>query len=137
MLLIEDIKIREVCGNRLSVSRCKSDNTVPMNYMDAKYLDSPIEYDVEHVNGERFINARGETVCIGMTKHVQDAVGLPFEAFSNMNKELDSLRASFASHVRQIKDLSATLAVSTTKLDAASSASLWKRIRYVFTKRLP
>lgn len=129
MIFVEDVKVREVCGSYCSVSRLVNPASVELTH-------EPL-FEIEHINGERFVNARGETVCIGMAKQVRDAIGLPFESFSNMNKELDSLRASFASHVRQIKDLSATLAVSTTKLDAASSASLWKRIRYVFTKRLP
>ena len=43
-----------------------------------------VEVTNEMVHGTRFINIDGKEVCIGMTKQVQDLIGLPFEAFSNM-----------------------------------------------------
>lgn len=51
-----------------------------------------VEYKTEYVRGERFINARGEEICIGMTERVQRAIGLPFEAFKNQNKRLNDIQ---------------------------------------------
>ena len=49
------------------------------------------KFITETVRGRRFRNIDGKEVCIGMTKQVQDAVGLPFEAFENMEKEISNL----------------------------------------------
>ena len=43
-----------------------------------------VEVTNEMVHGTRFRNSNGLDVCIGMTQQVQDLIGLPFEAFSNM-----------------------------------------------------
>jgi len=46
----------------------------------------------EMVRGRRFINHDGKEVCIGMTKQVQDAIGLPFAVFENMEKKIGDLQ---------------------------------------------
>ena len=86
-----------------------------------------IEVKKEHVHGRTFINANGESVCIGMTKRVQSLLGLPFEVFDNMKNDLDMARITVA----QLRDRNAALQKS---MAGFKEAGLLKRLKYLFTK---
>jgi len=75
------------------------DNPNPFVYQYAKEPKSPWpppepgvavarDFEVETVEGKWFHNPAGVSVVIGWTKEVQLALGLPFEAFDNMEKQL-------------------------------------------------
>ena len=80
-----------------------------------------IRTTVEMIYGETFINANGERFCIGMSKKVQDAIGIPFRAFKDMNKTMDHLRQRNKLHRREI--------------DKYKTAGFWNRLKYLFKIR--
>lgn len=81
------------------------------------------------VTGERFRNLNGDDVVIGMTAEVQEAIGLPFSVFRNMQGENDSLRSS----LRQSQAQGARLYSEIEDLsNQVENASLWERVKYVF-----
>lgn len=73
----------------------------------------------EIVRGRRFRNAKGYDVVIGITKEVQDTIGLPFEAFDTMERLVnDSLKMNESLRKR------------------VNTASFWQRIKYLFSGKL-
>lgn len=45
----------------------------------------------EMILGRKYINAYGQKVCIGMTKKIQESIGLPFEAFKNLEDKYERI----------------------------------------------
>ncbi|MDY6969337.1 MAG: hypothetical protein SVR08_11895 [Spirochaetota bacterium] len=88
-----------------------------------------IEVKEELVYGKEFINANGERVCIGMSKKVQDLIGLPFEAFDNMTRELDK------KHITISRLISHNVACQ-KRLSVFATAGLFERLKYLFTKKI-
>ena len=43
----------------------------------------------EMIEGRVFRNSFGREICIGMRKEVQDALGLPFEAFEGLRSQVE------------------------------------------------
>ena len=84
------------------------------------------EVEQEMVRGREFVNANRERFCIGMSEQVQKAIGLPMEAFENMNRELDTNRQTIA-------QLRGRNAMYQKRIDVIKEAGLWQRIKYVFT----
>lgn len=56
--------------------------------------NSPVHhgYHKEEIRGRRFINERGEEVCIGFSKQAEEAIGMPFEVIENQESEIEHLR---------------------------------------------
>lgn len=83
MLLIESIKYVEVDNDVWPIHSFS-----PPNYYNN--LDEPVEESVvrEMVTGRRFVNSRGVEICVGISEEVQNLIGLPFEVFNNMEKEV-------------------------------------------------
>lgn len=69
----------------------------------------------ERIQGWRFTNSHGDEVYIGMSKEAQLAIGLPFEAFENLQKELRDTRESLRAH-----------------RSAVNTANFWRRFKYLF-----
>lgn len=95
MILIDKISVKEVPHNICEIAaysytpeRDILDYSpgIPMNRME-----DALSVTKEQITGRRFQNGVGKAICIGMSKQVQVAIGLPFEAFDNMNKQIDRL----------------------------------------------
>jgi len=85
MICIKEIKVVDVDEDFIMISRMEG--LPPFADLYPYDDDTPletVEVTQEMVHGTRFRNSNGLDVCIGMTKQVQDLIGLPFEAFSNM-----------------------------------------------------
>lgn len=83
-------------------------NSAPKEYAEVKK---------EIIQGEQFVNAYGQRFCIGMSKQVREAIGLPFEVFKNMHGEIEQLQDANAGRQERIVKFNA--------------ASFWKRLWYV------
>jgi len=109
MILIESIKIIKTERDFHEVYQIANMND--MNYYDPEFEVVPEEMGitVEMVRGRRFVNCRREEVVIGMTKEVQDFIGLPMEAFENMGgcdlyQALEKYDKEKKEHMRDNKD---------------------------------
>lgn len=90
MLVVTDVKIAEVPRDYFEHNifdvheavRCRS-------AIDP--MDSAIKVTREQVRGRQF-HHYGRTYTIGWSRRVQDALGIPFEAFDNMKKDIQHLK---------------------------------------------
>ena len=83
---IEVMNVSEV--SHAEFMRCKMEDP---NYNLLPTHDEFLEWESEVVLGAKFKNNRGEVVVIGACKEVEEALGLPFEVFTQQNKTIESL----------------------------------------------
>ena len=73
--------------------RCKMEDPLAMKPGIEEYF----EWEREMVNGTIFMNAKGERICIGASKEVEEALGLPFEVFKEQDKIINQQRKTIES----------------------------------------
>ena len=121
MIVIKSIEVIEVPGDILDY--------YPQRQMvaafDAKSC-RPYEKMLKRVEGRRFVNARGEEFCIGWAEEVEEAVGLPFEIFENMSKDLEEFRMESINQVGQINRYQ-------KYISELGRAGFFKRLKNLFT----
>ena len=117
MICIKSIEVLEVERKDVEVAHFKwPDGYFETGDYECSTMTAELTYEM--VRGRVFRNANGQEVCIGMTKQVQDAVGLPFEAFENMEKEISNL-------YEEVGNL--RLAISMLR-----GTGFWGRLRWLF-----
>ena len=82
----------------------------------------------EIVYGREFINANGDSVCIGMAENVQIAIGLPFEAFANMNYHIEKQAKTIRKRNRQIEKLN-------IQIQYYKNMNFLEKIKFIFFKK--
>jgi hypothetical protein len=90
----------------------------------------------ETVIPQRFVDAYGREVLLGMTKEVEEILGLPMEVYQKQRNQivrlegdLKSLRREGSALVKQVSDLTNRQYETNGKLRAMS---LWQRVRVLF-----
>ena len=125
MICITEIKTVDVDRNFIQITRMENIPAVaPIVGSDQ---EDYAEVKIEMVHGREFINQNGQRVCIGMTQQVQDLIGLPFDAFNNMEKELESNYVT-------ISQLHSRSTMYQKKTEEYEQASFFKRLQYLFVK---
>lgn len=82
MILIKKIEIQEVEDDYIEVyeNKCKD---FSFNTSNGKPTKKQMEIYREVIYGTRFINERGQPVCIGTSLENQNVIGLCFKTFHN------------------------------------------------------
>jgi len=94
MLCITDIKVHEVNDNAQMVCQIRHfDKLKFFDYKDFDFDEMGVPVVKEWIKGEIFINERHEQVCIGMSKKVQQSIGLPFEVYGNMQNNFKIIQS--------------------------------------------
>lgn len=122
MILIEDINVKVVPEDIVQIYREKQ--AAQPHFDDT--LDKEIETTIELIRGKHFINNREQVVCIGMSKQVQDAIGLPFEAFDSLQETLEISNKNYSDKVTELSKLQ----------NSINDAPFLSRLKYLFTGRL-
>lgn len=82
--------------------------------------DKEMTIETEIVRGSQFVNSRGERICLGIKKDVQDLLGLPFESFFDMNFTINRQR----NEIDELKNV----------IQTVRKMSFWKRLKFLLTK---
>lgn len=113
MLLVKDIDVCHVPEmDTLWLNLARRPDYVPV---DGGKSAMTFQAYKEHVRGREFVNRRGERVCIGMTKKVGDILGLEYEYWERMDRNLGELRDRLS-----------------WLDDYLQTASLWTRLKWLF-----
>ncbi len=88
MIVITDIKYHKVPGMSAKIARL---NDEPPSFDESSFEASPLAVEEETVEGQFFCYPDGRTVCLGMSKKVQEILGIPLSAFSEMSNRLITL----------------------------------------------
>ena len=128
MILIKDIKI---LYTKEDIHRLRCELYPPIKELLIKQPGKavPAKVTPEMVFGRIFRTATGEEICIGMTGAVQKAIGLPFEAFDNLQNELEEAKNSYNIICR-------TLNQQNKKLFTLQNMSWWQRLIFLFNKNI-
>jgi hypothetical protein len=126
MIVVTDVKIAKHAYDEIQAYQYSPRNLVAELWTGE--LPTMTQYDIETVKGQKFVNARGEAVVIGMSKAVQDAIGLPMEAFNKQGKEIHFLRD-------EIEYLKNENKRTSSMLDCYCSQTRWDLIKRIFTRR--
>lgn len=109
MLLIKDIVIIDCREDMIELIKAEPMPSFPYGLDSAEIRKIKYNLDfaksnkikIEAVIGKIFRNIYNQEICIGMSKKVQNAIGLPFEIFTyqenliyNQNKEINHLKNS-------------------------------------------
>jgi len=125
MILIKNIEV-EVVSNDYVYEMYEKMGNPYVSYNERDHLEKELKMTKELIRGERFINNRGETVCIGMTKQVQDTIGLSFQAFERLHRYNKELREHLQNVRKQEK----------TAVNKIEHSGFLTRLKYLFTKQL-
>ena len=128
MIVISEIKVFQTDLNPVEIAQQLSRNSG--NYNSAlleRYV--PPEITTEMVLGRRYVNYQGEEVCIGMSKQAQDAIGLPFEVFDNMQNTINFLR-------KECDNLNASNFRLLKNINRYKSLDLFGRIKFLVTRTI-
>jgi len=129
MICITDIKIVEVSKNEVAILQTEGLPNKLLKYVCLATPPEKVEVTQEMIRGREFINADGERICIGMSKKVQDVLGLPFKTFESMNKELMDKRAA-------VSLLKEKTMVFQNEVKDFRTAGIFRRLKYLFTGKL-
>lgn len=124
MIFIRDFKVMNVPGD------CYEAALFEEHRFDVPPWGGPTsaEYVInsEIINGVTFHNPEGEVVVIGMQKADQKLLGLPFEAFGNMEHEIDRLHTTLIETKRE-------LVKTRTQRNVFYNMRFWDRIKFAFS----
>jgi len=91
-----------------------------------------IPVTIEDIEGQRFRTEDGRELIIGMTQAVQDSIGLPMQAFKNMNEEIGNLRYRCTLQQRDISFMQERVEKADLEFSRIYTASAWKRLVWLF-----
>ena len=128
MILVKSIEIMEVSDNFVYEIYEKIGNP-HISYNERDSLEKELKLTREVIKGQRFINKRGESVYIGMTKEVQDILGLPFYVFKDLTNLNRNLQKQLDTLIKDKKDLE-------LEIKNIENTGFLRRLKYLFTGKL-
>jgi len=112
MVIVKDISLAIVPRNPWKIFDHPRVDLNIERLSDGAVMDMKTGITSEMIEGEIFTNKRGERFCIGMSKDVQNAIGLPFECFKNLTQQNNRMQ-------QVISDF--------------GTMTVWQRLRFFFT----
>ena len=88
MLVVKDIEVLRVERDHIQIAHYSPPGIFLAESLKTGKLK---EISIEDIHGRVFRNSRGERICIGMSNAVQKAIGLPFDVFESMNRQMFEL----------------------------------------------
>lgn len=123
MIVIKEIKVVNVDRN---IAEFAIADHKPFVWLEKPGLiPESIEVTREMVRGRIFVNTRGQRLCIGMTREVQEAIGLPFEIFDSMDQKITGLS-------KQNHELRCRAQAYMDWHDNFIRLNFWGRLKYAF-----
>lgn len=139
-----------ICVKDIDVIETEKDELELFAYNHTPYtvFDDPgpaaisVKYARELIHGHRYINSFGKEVRIGLSKKVQNAIGLPLEAFQNLTKRCDNLQHEAKKYCEKFDQLTRENGQLTREngqlaltISNFLGMSLWERIKFLFLKK--
>lgn len=129
MLAITDIKVANIDSREIVIHRADPIKSMRPFCVPDMLTGEDIIVKQEVIDGQTFFNSKGEKVVIGWREDIQEALGLPFKAFEDMNRDNERLH-------REIWDLEKTIKVYMDRHTEVLESSFWKRLKFLFTRKI-
>jgi len=92
----------------------------------------PVSVVAELIKGRRFVGP-GVDMVIGVSEQAQKVIGIQYEAWENADKLIADQSYTIARKDRELNECGESLSKAHNELDAIKGASLFQRIKWVFT----
>lgn len=137
MILVEDVKIREVPGNRTEIFHYDDASEIAPLIADGQIpKDRQASGHVESVYGQEFVDPHtNRRVMIGLPNKIGEALRLPLGAFDGMSEHITKLHQENNQLSRENVRLERRTRGSYRELEAFINMGFWKRLRFLFTGR--
>lgn len=133
VIVITKIEIKNVPEDHVRVVMHQNEKLLGIN--PAEY-HRQVDLAEEEIRGEKFVNNNGEIICIGMSKQVQEAIGLPMEVFRKLSEHNSHLFERNTRLSRENEKISVDYDALLSVNKAIFSAGFFKRLQFLFTKRI-
>jgi len=123
MLLITDLVVEKIDSNFVKLAHRK-DNTLGC----VKEEDFPnaenicVDVDIEIVKAQAFMTSDGKRIDIGISKKVQDTLGLPLDCYRQMSEEI----YTYKNEILELRE----------RYTSIKNARFWKRFKFLFGFRI-
>ena len=98
----------------------------------------PVKTSILHLHcpkcGWEFAYQKDKTM-LGWSKQVQEAIGIPIEAFDNLEKNVCSLSSSLTESVERNQKLIKENNTLKNKLQSLRSMTFWQKLKFLFTNK--
>lgn len=118
MILITDITV-QVLDNDFQCKIAHPLENIPLRSADPLANKVEFQFQEEIINGDRFVNARGEVVVLGMSDKARKTIGIYAQYINDLNWFNHVIDQERMELYRRIKD-----------------SSFLKRLKYLFTGKL-
>lgn len=131
MILIKSVEFKEVEGDFTELITWEGFHRgkLPPNAKAEKLA----QYK-EIVYGTRFINERGQDVCIGTSLEVQKTIGLCFETFHNQIRKIHKQLQRIMAQKKLIEKLQNKNEEYLNNYNKIANMNFIQRLRFLFTK---
>ena len=135
MIVVTDITLQDVKDDP-----CKFEHHTSLShlgYIDplASIPDEYLESTEETIKGHKYKLRDGRVLKIGWSKQVQEAIGIPIEAFDNLEKNVCSLSSSLTESVERNQKLIKENNTLKNKLQSLRSMTFWQKLKFLFTNK--
>jgi len=125
MIAVTNVEVMEVNGKKVEIDHLPSFDIIP----NPRLGTQECVYQTEMIIGKQFINHEGKTVYIGMSKKVQETIGLSFEAFEKLRSERDKLKDENG-------NIRAEIGYLKKKVKKYETMNFWQKLQFLFTGRI-
>lgn len=132
MLVVQDIKIKEVSRDIVELLHYRPAPD-PREFRRVPTKEE-LEIPIEVIHGKTIITPDGREVCIGMSKKVQTALGLPFELIDDLQDDVERLHREIDMQLVTIDQLRGRYAGAQDTIKQFRAMTLWRRIKFLFKR---
>lgn len=126
MICVESVKIIKLDRSRVEIL---DEYDRKISIYDPTKPKPEIRRIMETIYSRCFMNVDGQEVYIGMSKQVQEALGLPFDAFDSMSKRLRD-NSDIINH------LDGELASQKQTIKQHETMSFWNKIKFILEHKI-
>jgi hypothetical protein len=125
MLIVKNIEVLQVPNDKHKIFEAISSFKRGISSNGCLPPEQLVDIKEEMITGRIFVNNRGERFCIGVSEQVQEAIGLPFEAFENINRRIET-------DTLTISKLKTKNAVYQNQIDKYKNMNFWQKLKWLF-----
>jgi len=132
MIVIKNIEVlKTIDDSPIKIVIEKPDS----KYTDIKGNAGDDIFTHEIVYGRKFVKKDGSVIVIGMTKYVQEIIGIQYEAWDNLLQKCSNLRLTKDSLERNLSRVTKEMYQYKAELDYMKRAGFFRRLKYFLFKR--
>lgn len=125
-------KVEMVKHDRPTMNYSTWEQSIPFgDFNSVEDYEKDLKVERAVLVGRKFVNARGEKVVLAFSPQVEETLGLPFETFESMRRDVIEARRNEA---KAIKAAETIINADFIQLQALAFMSLWRSVKQMIQK---